>query len=307
MDCHLLKLNMLRLLRPSSSLLFRTAYHCHIPHLMTKHYSELTMRATRRTFLAKSVLNQSKDVIHAELRQPSDLVLKLKAQGKCPGVIIPHNKNKEEEVDVVLPGKAMKTRSLKPHYPLERVYVRVAGKDYLCVLAQVKFSVKNFIEKVYFKEYVPGKPNTLRVPVLVTHLEMNKFFHAGFGLRNDVKHVDIICYNNEYPTRFNVDISYVNPDRPYRIGDLANTFPPGVILSPKVDPNKEIFFLETPETGGGVTSAEQILANINYGKDKGEAKAAQGQAAGGKDAKGDAGKAAAKPDAKAAAAPAKKK
>jgi hypothetical protein len=157
---------------------------------------------------------------------------------------------------------------------------------------------------------VPGKPNPLRVPVFVTHMEMNKFFHAGFGLRIDVQHVDIISYNNEYPTRFNVDVSYVNPDRPYRIGDLANTFPPGIILSPKVDPNKEVFFLETPETGGGVSSAEQILANINYGKDKdkGEAKPAQGQAAAGKDAKADAGKAAAaKPDAKAAAAPAKKK
>jgi hypothetical protein len=126
---------MLRLLRPSPALLLRTAYHCYIPHLMTKHYSELTMRATRRSFLAKTVLNQSKDVIHAEVRQPADLVLKLKAQGKCPGVIIPHSKNKEEEVDVVLPGKAMKTRSLSTQYPLERVHVRVAGKDYLCVLA----------------------------------------------------------------------------------------------------------------------------------------------------------------------------
>lgn len=260
---------MLRLLRPSPVLLQRNVYNCHIPHLMTKHYSELTQRATRRTFLAKTVLNQSKDVIHAELRQPSDLVLKLKAQGKCPGVIIPHSKNKEEEVDVVLPGKAMKTRALSNHYPLEKVYVRVAGKDYHCVLSQVKFSLKNFIEKVYFHEYVPGKPNPLRVPVFVTHLEISKFYHAGFGLRIDVSHIEIISYNHEYPTRFNVDVSYVNPDRPYRIGDLANTFPPGIILGPKVDPNKEIFFLETPETGGGVSSAEQILANINYGKDKG--------------------------------------
>lgn len=70
---------MLRLLKPSPALLHRTLYACHIPRLITKHYSELTQRATRRTFLAKTVLNQSKDVIHAELRQPSDFVLKLKA------------------------------------------------------------------------------------------------------------------------------------------------------------------------------------------------------------------------------------
>jgi len=195
------------------------------------------------------------------------------------------------------------------------VYVRVAGKDYLCVLSSVKFNTKNFIEKVCFQEYVPGKANYLRIPVRVTHLEMNKFFHGGFGLKIDVEHVDIICYNQEYPTRFNVDVSYVNPDRPYRIGDLANTFPPGIILNPKVDPNKNIFDLETPETGGGSNTAEQILANINYGKSKEkDAKQAQGGAAKGEAAKGDAAKGdakaavgAAKPDAKAAAAPAKKK
>jgi hypothetical protein len=306
---------MLRLLaiahRPAPALLHRNAYLCYVPHLMTKHYSELTMRATRRTFLNKTVLNQSKDVIHAEIRKPTDLVLKLKQAGKCPGVIVPYSKNKEEEVDVVLPGKAMKTRTLSDQYRLERVHVRAAGKDYLCVLAGVKFNLKNFIEKVVFHEYVPGKANYLRVPVLVTHLQMSKFFHGGYGFKIDVEFVDIISYNHEYPTRFNVDISYVNPDRPYRIGDLANTFPPGIILNPKVDPNKEIFVLETPETGGGSNSAEQILENINYGKAKTDKQAAGGAtpAAGGKGeaAKGDAGKAvAAKPDAK-AAAPAKKK
>jgi len=103
---------------PASALLHRNTYLCYIPHLMTKHFSELTMRATRRAFLNKMVLNQSKDVIHAEIRKPSDLVLKLKQEGKCPGVISPYSKNKEEEVDVVLSGKAMKSRTLSEQYPL---------------------------------------------------------------------------------------------------------------------------------------------------------------------------------------------
>ena len=55
---------------------------------------------------------------------------------------------------------------------------------------------------------------------------------------------------------FNVDVSFVNPDRPYRVGDLANTFPPGIILNPKVDPNKEIFAVEEDDTAGpAITSA----------------------------------------------------
>ena len=72
----------------------RNVYFCFEPHLMTKHYSELTMKATRRTFLSKAVLNQHKDVIYGELRKPSDLVLKLKQEGKCPGVILPFSGNK---------------------------------------------------------------------------------------------------------------------------------------------------------------------------------------------------------------------
>jgi len=40
---------------------------------------------------------------------------------------------------------------------------------------------------------------------------------------------------------FYIDISNVNLDRPYKIGDLANTFPPGILLDPKTDVNKVIF------------------------------------------------------------------
>lgn len=63
------------------------------------------MRATRRSFLKKAVLNQTKDIIHCDIRKTSDFVLKLKQEGKCPGVILPYSKKKEEEIDVVLSGK----------------------------------------------------------------------------------------------------------------------------------------------------------------------------------------------------------
>lgn len=72
---------MLRLFSQNLSkpqLLHKNAYMCYAPHLMTKHYAELTMKATRRTFLSKAVLNQGRDIIHAEIRKPSDFVLKLK-------------------------------------------------------------------------------------------------------------------------------------------------------------------------------------------------------------------------------------
>lgn len=69
----------------------------------------------------------------------------------------------------------------------------------------------------------------------------------GFSYDFPVDKVSILCYNEEYPTRFYVDVSYVNPDRPYTVGDLANTFPPGVILAPKADPNAVIFSVKEQE------------------------------------------------------------
>ena len=92
-----------------------------------------------------------------------------------------------------------------------------------------------------FQEYVPGKPNPLTVPVTFTHLEQNNLYHKGHRMDFEIDEVRIICYNEEYPTYFYVDVSYVSHDRPYTIGDLANTFPPGVLLDPKEDPNKMFF------------------------------------------------------------------
>lgn len=56
-----------------------------------------------------------------------------------------------------------------------------------------------------------------------------------------MNYVDVICYNYEYPATFYIDVSYVNLDRPYTLGDLANTFPPGLILHPKYDMSKVLF------------------------------------------------------------------
>lgn len=52
--------------------------------------------------------------------------------------------------------------------------------------------------------------------------------------------VEVICYNEEYPTRFYIDVSYSFQDRPYRVGDLSNILPPGVLISPKHSMNDRI-------------------------------------------------------------------
>ena len=114
----------------------------------------------------------------------------------CPGVILPQSGRKEEEIDLVLPGKAMRTRQKSPQYGLEKVHVRAGGREYPCVLREVRMNVKNFIEKVYFQEYVPGKANRIKVPLFFSNLEQNRFFQQSYDYGMEVNFVYILCYNN---------------------------------------------------------------------------------------------------------------
>jgi hypothetical protein len=73
------------------SLLLKNVYNCYAPDPNIKHNAEMTMRAARRTFLNKAVLNQKKTVYFGEMRKTSDTVLALKQAGRCPGVIMPYS------------------------------------------------------------------------------------------------------------------------------------------------------------------------------------------------------------------------
>lgn len=100
------------------------------------------------------------------------------------------------------------------------------------------------------------------MPVSITHIENNFFYHQGYLYDFPTEKVKILCYNEEYPTRFYVDVSNVNVDRPYTIGDLANTFPPGVILAPDADPNGVIFSISIQEGRLDDSQIDEIMSNI---------------------------------------------
>ena len=68
------------------------------------------------------------------------------------------------------------------------------------------------------------------MPLEITHATENPYLLQRGDIDIKLDHNDIICYNHEYPTRFYIDVSYLNPDRPYRIGDLANVLPPGIMI-----------------------------------------------------------------------------
>lgn len=68
------------------------------------------------------------------------------------------------------------------------------------------------------------------IPIEVSHLTENAYTRLGASFELMQSEVRIVCYNDDYPHKFTVDMSYVNPLRFYKIGDLANTFPPGILL-----------------------------------------------------------------------------
>ena len=67
-------------------------------------------------------------------------------------------------------------------------------------------------------------------------------------------------------------MSVVNPDRPYRLGDLANTFPPGIVLAPKADPNAILFETILPEgtevREGQEAEMDELMDSLSTGEEE---------------------------------------
>ena len=176
---------------------------------------------------------------------------------------------------------------------LMTVYVRSDGKEYRCILSEIIMHYENWIQQVVLEEYVPNESNELKIPIEITHITENPYFIQGSEFDWKKRSIDIICYNDEYPLKFNVDSTFACPDRPYRVGDLANTFPPGVILSPNVNPNDKILDIlpiekmqlhlkqKLMKSYLASTKKEKIVGGQAAGGAAG-GQAAGGQAAGGK-------------------------
>lgn len=235
-----------------------------------EHLAEITIRQHRRLHLNDAVLNQNKDILNAELRQHSDGIIALKQKGKCPGVIQRVSGRVEDEIDVVLDGKRLRKMTKHRTYGINTVYVRVGGEEIMCVLERADIHSDGFIQKVYLKEYKPGHPNKLKIPIELTHVTENPYLRAACEFEWKVEHAEVICYNLEYPRRFFIDISYCSPERPYRVGDLANTFPPGVTMSSKVSLSDKIVEIKYQSVMAKSTRDEIIkqIVESNKKKDK---------------------------------------
>lgn len=118
---------------------------------------------------------------------------------------------------------------------------------------------------------MPGQPNKVVVPIEITHITENPYIMLLGQIDTKINRISIICYNEEYPTRFYIDVSYCCPDRPYRVGDLANTLPPGIIIASQYDMNEKIVTVQDEI----YKSAEQVEEDIREVMEKNKANAAK--------------------------------
>lgn len=61
----------------------------------------------------------------------------------------------------------------------------------------------------------------------------NPHINRGAEVLKGREQVDVLCYNDEYPTSFEMNASNMTHARGYKMGDLSNLLPDGVILHPK--------------------------------------------------------------------------
>lgn len=70
--------------------------------------------------------------------------------------------------------------------------------------------------------------------------------------------IKMIVYNADYPPVLTFDATFVNPMRPYRFADLANTLPPGIFLHPLVNLQNKIFEIGMPNDNGEEQEDDQM-------------------------------------------------
>lgn len=229
----------------------QTSHNLHL-----KYVAESFAASERRQFLQRLIINKSKLLIQATRRLPSESLISLRDSGRCAGVIRGHEG--EPDLDVVMPGGQLKSMMRRLKTISGTVYVRVEGQDILCVIQDMKMHPEQWIQKVELGRLVAGKPTEISVPIILTNYTASPQIQNGCEIVQKHDEVRLLTYNEDFPTSFAIDITYLTHERPYRFADLANTFPPGLELSPKHRPlDKIVMLLEAPDV-----DADDILENF---------------------------------------------
>jgi hypothetical protein len=84
--------------------------------------------------------------------------------------------------------------------------------------------------KLFLNRYIVGRPNLLFLPIQLERNFNNPYLNRGSSFESQIQGVWVYSYNETYPSVLRVDITNVTPTRPYKIGDLQNSMPMGMLL-----------------------------------------------------------------------------
>eukprot|EP01016_Furgasonia_blochmanni_P016691 TRINITY_DN1973_c0_g1_i3.p1 TRINITY_DN1973_c0_g1~~TRINITY_DN1973_c0_g1_i3.p1 ORF type:complete len:342 (+),score=129.67 TRINITY_DN1973_c0_g1_i3:84-1028(+) len=137
------------------------------------------------------------------------------------------------EIDVVLKQSQFYAIRRNKDWAVRPFYVQVGDDLIRTVIHKTNpHPYEGWILNVMFKRFIPGRPNLLTVPIVSAPQDTTQPLYDGGEVSVEIQEVDIITYNENYPSRLRIDLSNLTPQHPYRLGDLAATLPDGVMLAP---------------------------------------------------------------------------
>lgn len=95
--------------------------------------------------------------------------------------------------------------------------------------------------KVRFNRFIPGKPNLITLPLKFTNLNHNYWIgEAGCEFYNSLSSIDVWVFNDDFPAALEIDSHFAQPDIPFRVAELEQIMPDGIILHKKYLKNKTL-------------------------------------------------------------------
>lgn len=93
--------------------------------------------------------------------------------------------------------------------------------------------------KVRFNRFIPGKPNLITLPLKFTNLNQNYWIgEGGCEWYHTMRSIDVWVFNDDFPPALEIDTHMAQPDIPFRIAELEQIMPDGIILHKKYLKNK---------------------------------------------------------------------
>lgn len=197
----------------------------------TKQLSEIMRKKMDVINVEEALLEKQKVVIHPlRMRHELDTLDFLHSNREVPLQIYP--RDGMPAIEAVIHYEQVKGMKRLPDFAYRPVYVKIGEEEIRCIIDKIVLSPdRKYYFKVYLTRYIVGQPNIVKVEMIIP---LNA--HEGYSFKqlNWLNHeVKLICYNNVYPLKIELDYKRLARNGKVTFGDLQNILPRGLELLPK--------------------------------------------------------------------------